>query len=208
MLHVEVLKLQHCVGVAPHQRLHQLVHDLRHTQIGVTFCKPFLCAYCCMSSNCSIVFLVPPLQRLHVLIHGLPMSNTKSRIGLCICMFQPVLFPLYTVGSLILSLATFGVVQGMKMQSGICSCYAQCDSWAKGGAKGSGSMTCLIVLRAAHSLLVQAQVQGVLLEHSVAGAHIQHHWEDSPRVEACCCHIQVQLPCAMSISLRRLSVRK
>jgi hypothetical protein len=65
-------------------------------------------------------------------------------------------------------------------------------------------MTNLIVLRAAHPLLIQTQVQGVVLEHSVASANIQHHWEDSPRVKAGCCHIQVQLSCALKQILKAL----
>ena len=43
MLHIEVLKLQHCVRVAPHQRLDQLIHDLKPGQTCVSSCGEEYC---------------------------------------------------------------------------------------------------------------------------------------------------------------------
>lgn len=54
----------------------------------------------------------------------------------------------------------------------------------------------LVVLRTSHSFLVQAQVQGIILEQPVVGPDVHYYWQDSAWAEACCCDIQVQLPCA------------
>lgn len=53
----------------------------------------------------------------------------------------------------------------------------------------------LVIFRAAHPVPSQAQVQGIVLEHSVVGPHIHHYGEDPAWTEACCCHIQIQFSC-------------
>jgi len=52
-----------------------------------------------------------------------------------------------------------------------------------------------VVIFPFHPGLLQAQVVLVLDQLGIVRPHVHHHWQNAPRVESTCSHVEIQLAC-------------